>query len=224
MGRGAKTIGPHHPNLPSRSVPRPHHENRLPARLRPSSRETSRSRHSADSPPFGWNISRGSPASRHLRKCDKISARTPLFPKAQSQHASDTAEISPASEGLIVPNSYGCGNVSVLVPPRYDQTSGNDATPENGPCADRCAFPEDRILNDRRTFDHATLTDRVKPSEASAGVDLGIVGNARRPRIRAEIIGPPAARADYLVDLKVFGARSDIEPFTLVEDHTANLA
>ncbi len=72
-------------------------------------------------------------------------------------------EIFPASEGPIVPNSYNRSEINVFVPPRYDQTSGDDATPENRLSPNRCFFPENRVLEDRGAFNHASGADRIKP-------------------------------------------------------------
>ena len=78
-----------------------------------------------------------------MRKCDKTFARSPLF----QRHIS-TRDVIPRKSFLrLKEQSFqthtGRGEVSVFVPPRYDQTSGNDATPENGPSSDRGVFPKD---------------------------------------------------------------------------------
>src|SRR6266568_764424 len=85
-----------------------------------------------------------------------------------------------------------------------------------------CARPQNCVLDDGVVAHAAIGADGKKSGELRARGHCGILCDTNRPLRLLDITGSPTVR-DHTMNFQVLGARTNVEPFPVIQNNTANL-
>ena len=86
-----------------------------------------------------------------------------------------------------------------------------------------CVWPQNCVLDDGVVAHGAIRADGKKSGKLRARGHFGTLCHTNRPLQILDITGSPTVR-DRTMDFHVLGARTNVEPFPVIENNTANLA